>query len=396
MRFKEDYMKNAQKGEKGFVMISSYMMLAMIMTLSFAMAARSNVFIQNSERNQSRILAFDMAEAGVDYAMNQLASNPEYTGAEYTDLSTDTASGGYEVTITTPQDNANIRMIQTTGYSPGNDSNERGYSARSITAYVQMNEQNYFDSAIFASESITLSGNAMIDSYNSSEGDYSEDSASSNGNIGTNSTSSGGISLSGNSVVNGNAAFGPGGDENSVVSISGNAELNGDADAAGAERADEVQTTGVASSGSVSIAGSTTLTLSTGTYHYSSISITGNAKIRVTGAVTIYVDGDIHIAGNGVSNTTSDPTNCLIFSSGDSVSISGNGSFYGAIHAPEADVQNTGNGEIFGAIVAETYTQTGNGNLHYDEALEDVGGSGVQSLSQVAWNENATSAWTAS
>ncbi len=115
----------------------------------------------------------------------------------------------------------------------------------------------------------------------------------------------------------------------------------------------------------------------------SSISISGNASITVGGAgatnpsMNIYSDGTINIAGNGMSNLTNLPANSSIWGTGaslstQSISIAGNGSFTGTIYAPNADLTMTGNGANMGAIIAKTASVGGNGKFHYDTQLANL------------------------
>ncbi len=107
-----------------------------------------------------------------------------------------------------------------------------------------------------------------------------------------------------------------------------------------------------------------------------------------TGAVKIYVTGSISISGNGVSTAGNLPPNLLIYGTRDptstnpacvgsncctSVSISGNGNFYGAVYAPAATISQSGNGAVYGSLTGNTINISGNGGFHYDEALGHLG-----------------------
>jgi len=62
-----------------------------------------------------------------------------------------------------------------------------------------------------------------------------------------------------------------------------------------------------------------------------------------------------------------------------SISFGGNGNFYGAIYAPEADFSLGGGGsdtwDFVGASVTKTVTMNGHFYFHYDENLQRVGPS---------------------
>jgi hypothetical protein len=127
--------------------------------------------------------------------------------------------------------------------------------------------------------------------------------------------------------------------------------------------------------GAVSISGNAAnvLTLNAGVYVMSSLRTTGNASIVVgTGPVTIYVTGDVDVQGNGIINSSALPPNLRMIetSSTATVSIAGNGNFYGAIQAPANQVNIGGMGEFFGAVVADDFRFNGSNSIvHYDDAV---------------------------
>ncbi len=353
-----------KKDERGFILISTYLVIAVLSVLALAMYFRNQTSTVTSERNLNRMRSFQYAESGLDLAMGALESDTTYSGAAFATLG---AYGGYDVEVcpgtcnglTEPSDSS-IRILQVTGYSPSDDATDMNYEARAITAYVAL-DSTPFQYAIHGQTSVTLNGNPTVDSYDSSAGAYSSSSAGSEGSVATNGT----ISLVGNAAVSGTLYE----------------DVNLDCSAASTDES---------SSGSLSISGNTNYSLSAGIHRFSSISITGNGTLTPDGAVTIYVDGTVSIAGNGVSTYGDDPTNFIILmTDDDAVSISGNGDFYGGIYAPESSVSNTGNGDIHGAVISDTYQQSGNGDLHFDTEMADVEAP-CSSVELRSWTENNT------
>ncbi|MDD3178733.1 MAG: hypothetical protein PHQ04_00115 [Opitutaceae bacterium] len=103
-------------------------------------------------------------------------------------------------------------------------------------------------------------------------------------------------------------------------------------------------------------------------------------------SLQIYAQGDVSIAGQGVTNggTTADtaqqPINFQIWGTntsagGQTISIVGNGVLSAVAYAPNATIRVNGNGDVFGAFVGNTVTLTGNAAFHYDESLADFGGN---------------------
>ncbi len=130
------------------------------------------------------------------------------------------------------------------------------------------------------------------------------------------------------------------------------------------------------------------LTATTG----SALSVTGNAAIIVPvgSSLTVYVEGDCLLAGNGLGNGNIRPGTCQLWgtstsAAGQSIQVAGNGALKAVIYGPNADVKINGNGDIMGAVVGRTVTFTGNANFHYDESLANFGDNTPFGLSR--WRE---------
>jgi len=127
------------------------------------------------------------------------------------------------------------------------------------------------------------------------------------------------------------------------------------------------------------------------------IAITGRAGIVIPAgaSLTIYVEGDVLIAGNGLANGNAAPVSCLLWGTnsgeeGQKLQLAGNGALKAAVYAPAGEVTINGNGDMMGSIVADTITLTGNAAFHYDESL---GVYGVNMPYGVAkWRELTTDA----
>lgn len=114
-----------------------------------------------------------------------------------------------------------------------------------------------------------------------------------------------------------------------------------------------------------------------------SISLTGTSTIAIGGvsatnpSLNIYCPGNITIAGNGVVNNTNVAANFGIWGTAPStgsqtISAGGNGMYTGTIYAPNANVTLNGNAGTSGAIIGRTATVAGNGQFHYDVRLGGI------------------------
>ncbi len=117
------------------------------------------------------------------------------------------------------------------------------------------------------------------------------------------------------------------------------------------------------------------------------ISIGGNAFMNVNAGATlkVYTNGNLAMAGNGVANSNVEPATLQIYgtrtTTGQTITVSGNGQLRAAVYAPFAAVTANGGGatgQIQGSIVAESIDMNGGPDFHYDQALGNLGaGVGV-------------------
>jgi type II secretory pathway pseudopilin PulG len=407
----------ARNHERGFILLAVYMAAIFICLFSTVLFARHQVAVQATERYQNRILAFNAAEAGIDSALSGLAAtNSTLRGTPPTDTTPSTnlifqtpyysfnnTTNTFGFKITYVPGRSDLRRIDAKGCAPDCTNTSRADQTSDIAVYSRITAgsppPSLFMYGIYAKDRISMSGNAVFDSYNSNYGAYGGSNKSTDGTMAVNSTQTGQLGLSGNAKINGNVLVGYGGGS-SVVTTSGNAKVTGTRSnlPQAWSNPDTVTAPEGATAISLSVSGNNTLTLPAGTYSASSISISGNAKIVTSGVVKIYVSGSISISGNGILVTNNHPANLLLYSTGSSsVSISGNGSFYGGVYAPNSAVTTSGNGDFFGAMISKTYTQSGNGSIHYDLAMNAVPGTVDLNQTEIvrikAWQEMNSLAW---
>lgn len=122
------------------------------------------------------------------------------------------------------------------------------------------------------------------------------------------------------------------------------------------------------------------------------IEIRGRASLRILegSSLTVYTEGDLHVAGNGILNDNPSPRACTIWGVTrppliQRFDIVGQGALLAAIYAPEGEVTLRGNGDIMGSVVAKDIILTGNAAFHFDEALADYGHEG--GFGVMGWRE---------
>jgi len=121
------------------------------------------------------------------------------------------------------------------------------------------------------------------------------------------------------------------------------------------------------------------------------VSVVGKASIVIAAnsSLTLYVEGDMKVAGNGIANNNTQASTCQIYgtnttTSGQAVEIAGNGALTCVFFGPNADLTLNGNGDIMGAFVGRTIKLTGNAAFHFDEALGYLGNA---QFGMVKWRE---------
>lgn len=260
-----------------------------------------------------------------------------------------------------------------------------------------------FQQGLFGDKGISMSGNSFTDSYDSDIGPYDPLHPGTNGDIATNSKDIGAISMIEHAIVNGDASTGP----NGTVVLSNSATVTGNISHDTHRDLPKViipsYLTNLENGGTYKLANDNSGTLSEGNYKYSNINLSGKSKLNISGDVkiyltdtsslsiigqaeltilagsklAIYVDGKIGAAGNGITNLTNIPANCLILSTytgnDEGVKLAGNGSFYGAVYAPKTAIKITGNGDLHGSFTGSSVNIPGNAKIHYDEALSKIG-----------------------
>lgn len=252
-----------------------------------------------------------------------------------------------------------------------------------------------FDTTIFAAESLVLSSNTLIDSYDSALGTYADQLAASGGDH----VDDGAVLQSNGDVQIGSAADVYGdvhpGNGDSLVMAS-NADLSGISLEMSEDRTlDPVVTPAIPISGPAAIMGNQVLPA--GDYGFTSfwvwtgaqLTVQGPARIVMTdwtvasnatvtldasgGPIEIYLSDDLTLASNSTIVTPfASATGVSVHLTGDATQVAdfrSNSEFYGTIYGPNAHVILNSNFELFGAVSARAVTISSNTAIHYDEQL---------------------------
>ncbi len=374
---------------RGVVYPIAWAFTVFLMIASASLIMRGIHEVGVSERSREQSVALHLAEAGVDQAARNLRTPTDAND----DATTQTyAAGAYQITAqsNTPPGSSSwtVRAVGTSGQDAS--------STRTLEVSYQLTPQSVFQFAVFGDTHISVSGSAITDSYDSGAGPYSDATKGHNGDIGTNTTTSGGVAFTGSNVfVDGQVAVGPDvANPYSVVTgynpllVTGGTSPPSDTQDVVAQSSafplpDVVVPPGLTCS-DLDVPNGSPVTLSPtggpfgdGTYCYRNLKMNGGATLTATGAVTVYLTGELSAQGNSTIGVVNDPTQILFLLSSTAEAtiqqtITGNNTFYGAIYGPDARIRISGSAEVFGSIIAKTIDVTGNAVIHYDEALTEV------------------------
>ncbi|MFH1745870.1 MAG: TadG family pilus assembly protein [Planctomycetota bacterium] len=236
---------------------------------------------------------------------------------------------------------------------------------------------------IWGLEGVILNGDILTDSYDSTEGSYGPGNIRPNGDV----CSCRDIVVNGSANIHGDAIYGEGyafiphGTSYEVLglidySVCGTPSFDADFERAAMENDNE--TIGLTYKGrdpfrgkpwDLTLAANDHLTLYGGTYYFTSAKIASQAYIEIDGPTTIYVDGPAFFTGGGLVNSSEDPYDLIIYANGDTVDMSGNSEFYGAVIAPESEVLLHGTSDFYGTILSRVLNMRGDPVIHVDEGL---------------------------
>jgi Tfp pilus assembly protein PilX len=247
-----------------------------------------------------------------------------------------------------------------------------------ITAVIENSGNAMFDRALWGINSVDLGGTMMIDSYDPDLGPW--DAATNSGNLGA-IGSNGTVAVGGTADVHGDLAYGPG----ATYSIGGSANVTGqkiqlaepryfppippfsvDTSNDISVKPGKSATINPGLFGSINVKGD--LTLNPGTYYIDELSVTSNGQIIISDKTTLFVKTNLDMEGQGVANTSWDPTKLTINYSGtNDVKMTGGSQAYVEVYAPNSELQLHGNADFFGSFIALDVVVIGGPKIHFSE-----------------------------
>lgn len=394
-------MKTIKKhSREGFVLISALLITSISLLLLIPYASGVLADLKLASIINDSTVALDLAEAGVERAIWEIRYNGKTSSftipVSSFQSSTGDSKGEYEVTAALAGNNS--ATITSRGYVPDKTS----YKAKK-TVMVTYSFHRAFEKAVVGLNGISMSGQALTDSYDSAalnafgnpagynglkaDGTYNK---SQEGDIASN----GAITLGTNTYINGDANPGPDHPFSGTPPVSGTygtlqVPITVDPivlppDISSVNNNSQIVIPGdppvaifTPGTQDLVLSGTTQIGLPAGTYYFTSVKMSGQSSINVTGAATIYIVGegggavDVNITGQGIVNSGK-PGNLVIYYTGSAIKMAGQASFSGAIYAPLATVTMSGQVDIYGSIVCGSNVDSGQAAVHYDIDLARV------------------------
>lgn len=372
--------------ERGLIIIFSMGVILVLTIIGSAFLVRSVHEEHTSELSAFWHRALSLAEASIDAAMMK-----QHVG-DFTDLSTVTMAGGTYWADITPTGAPWQYLVNGHGMHQT--------IQRNIEAVTQLTPTSVFQFALFGNSSVTVSGDVVTDSYNSLQGSYDPNTAGQNGDVGTNTTAVGGVSIDGGILINGQIAVGPDvPNPDTVVDVSGgSAIITGNPPIVSQAVALPMPTVIIPaglSCTNLTVNGNQTVVLSAagGPYCFDTLSVSGGGTLTADGPVKVYVTTFFHATGNSAVGVPSNPSYLTMLMTSTSQatiesSMSGTTEFYGGMYAPNAHVDVGGNAHVFGSVIAQEVEVSGDAQVHYDEALGDLMDPiGLYKVKVLSWRE---------
>ena len=241
-----------------------------------------------------------------------------------------------------------------------------------------------FKYAVYAETIVDLSGDGIVDGFDSDVGPYVAATADSTGNVWANgdmyitkttvqgdATAVGAITYGQNAAVTGTATVGATAVTPMDIIPCPMTGFTALAEVPSGPGISYSTTTGV-----LTLSSGATLTLADSSYFFSSIVLTGNSKLTVPGNphVNVYLLDSLDATGGTLTNSGGTAAALSFTSCGTSATpaywaLTGGTQAYYSVYAPNHVVYATGSSDFYGAVVASVYYATGGAKFHYDAAL---------------------------
>ncbi|HVS11223.1 MAG TPA: hypothetical protein VMS76_15245 [Planctomycetota bacterium] len=292
-----------------------------------------------------------------------------------------------------------------------------GQGRATVELVVEKEYESIARYALASDEELRLGSNTLVDSYDPANGPYDSQPLNTVDGVPQPMLDSNAVVMSNSDilaasqvVIAGDSIAGPG---HATISSS-NFYVSGSTEPAKTEFVEEIPPVPtILKTVSYVALGKIESVIPAGSYHYSSLSLNNQAKLRIEGPATLVVDslatasgslltidaskgpvqlfctGPVKLDSNSnVISTASSARDVQVYFTSqkyDDVSLASNASFVGALFAPYAKVKVSSNWTIYGALSAKAISMASNSQLHFDESLLRAPGENPIGVRRTWW-----------
>ena len=382
------------QNEKGSAILIAMALIAMLSAVALMSVNRSNTDLEMSYNQLHEENAFYAAEAGVTHALAELKESPAWRGPIINAAINDMR---YSVDIL---DSLLRPALDDTVLIHATSSRDGAVSE--MEAWIAPEYYKPFIFAAYGDDSVTLYNHGCTDSYNSDSGTYAATQLNEGGDVGSN----GDIKTTNISTVNGGAQTSDTGgilithpstitgDTTSTAPVYDNSAVSDDEFVWAL--ANSIAPAGfsgdfnyVPGTKALSVGNSDTLTLASGVYYLSSISIgnKGSIKLAPGAKVTIYMTGDLTMNQLSSVNKGGVPADLIVYSKGSSFTMGQNTTFVGAFWGENANVKLEQSASLYGAASGKSAYISNFSCVHFDRSLLKYEAKKIKDMHMIAWRQ---------
>lgn len=333
----------------GFAFISAVIFLGVVLLLGASMVEQSNQELATASRAKKDTQAFNLAEAGIDYAAWRLYCDRAGTALPVTWTRTGMGGGDFSVTASQYGASSDTVVLDSTGTA-------QGYTARVKVVGKFLTQPTgpqsaVFDYGLFSNSDLTMGGTFDITG-----------AVHANGNV----TLQGGPSVDGDVSAIGS------------IKVKGSAHVTGDMKPLSPRVSmpviDVQYYRSIASqifTGDKTLSGTTTL--DGVTFIDGNVQLSGQFK----GKGVIVVKGNVHVNGSALLDDPGEDEFAIVATG--KVKVNGTCRIEGWVYTHNVDVpsvfEGNGTADIYGGVAADLIQCNGTLKVHYREATLDLPGS---------------------
>ncbi len=385
---------------KGSALVAVAILMVGVAMLSLAMLSVSSSAANTQRQSKDESASLYIAEAGVAaalFSLEQGASGDLGAADDPVDF------GGTSYWVDTTDNLDGTLTVLSTGLG--------GRGGARIEVVVEPKVTSFFRWGAFGNDWLHLDYQAMVDSYDSSDGSYDDQTSGSGDDVHAleegATASNGDVTLDQEAQIYGD----------SMPGVDGTITILGDADVTGSTmplevpaEMPEIDLPIIASTGPLVIDPDDTATIGPGDLHYDELSAGTSSTLIVHGPATVIFDSFAMYAGSNITvNSENGPVEFYVvgdFTVGDDTTVASmtnapaditinlltdniadtelevdldeldfasNAKLYGSVYAPNAAIDIETNFELFGSLIARQLDLASNCRIHYDEALMEMG-----------------------